>query len=348
MRLSGLCTFIIAITSCAPPQKAVPLDSFESDWTHILATQPEAFSEFMTTENREGWISFHQRDFKNAFIQFTAMDSPTNTVGQHRAAEALSEQYATLSRITEGVTAQYFATVHASPTHALSAVGQKIYTRSSTCSAQESGSLENLIRTANAPLHVEVAASGIEILWYDPCVYHHLAQYWQTQKQQTAPKTETSKDSLAWTLFSSPPFTQDSSQSLPEHLQVLAQQNLARSSHGTPQGLALLEELSAPKQLEYDIYRTHAKRALHAREYKRASQHALLSFSPGQSVGPLVSQEALLVLAESQIKQQRYRDALQTLHVLSKGSLEVRTLLEWLGDLSVIKDIDREGDSKEN
>ena len=75
---------------------------------------------------------------------------------------------------------------------------------------------------------------------------------------------------------------------------------------------------------------------------------ALQSFASGKKGGPLVSPMSILILADAQIEQQRYRDALQTLYALDDTHLELRVLREWLGDLSIIKDIDREGDSKEN
>jgi len=348
MRFNGTLVLFLTILGCSSNDVSSENVATGSDWTHALARNPSAFNDLMQASEKTAWVHVHQHQYSLAYQAFSKTRTPSNEVGRTRSAQAVTRHYRTLSRITEWVAQRYFTEVSASPEHTLTKTGHKMMAYAASCKTTDSTTLDALVARTQAPMFQETSASGMGILWFDPCVYRDFERLWQRRTDEAAKGAEALPAGLAWSLFSPTPITEDNNLLLSDQINAFEQEMADLTRHATTQGGALLQELSIPKQLRHRLYRIRAERALQNQQYSEATRLALQSFAPGQPVGPLVSPQSLLILAESQIKQQRYRDALQTLHILSGGTLHMRVVLEWLGDLSVIKDIDREGDSKEN
>ena len=103
-----------------------------------------------------------------------------------------------------------------------------------------------------------------------------------------------------------------------------------------------------------DIYRAQtllalAEEALNAERPRQAlslAQMAQDMRSP-REIGPINTPLLFAVLAEANLLTGRYREALEPLEILARAFPEVQGLDESVGDLSVLNNLNRRGDSKE-
>lgn len=115
------------------------------------------------------------------------------------------------------------------------------------------------------------------------------------------------------------------------------------------EGQAVVRDLQIVERFRQEWLLTRAREALRAGRPRRAG--ALLERARDASSGGVGATNApalFALLAEADSRQGRTREALDALHELSAALPEVRGLQEALGDLAVLRGLDRHGVSKEN
>jgi len=114
------------------------------------------------------------------------------------------------------------------------------------------------------------------------------------------------------------------------------------------EGAALLEALGVKKRLEQQTLILASKRAFATANRARALALASAAYSPGHPVGPDNAPEVFTQLAWTQLTLGHEREAMFHLSPLLSAYPEAKGLIEWMGDLVVLKGLGRHGDSKEN
>ena len=108
-RRLGFWATLLCITGCTNNETiATSVEPTEPLWAHQLAVNPAAFEQLLVRSPKDGWISYHQRDYHSAYTHFSANPSPSSLTGAYRSADAIADQYAMLSRITEKAATRYF------------------------------------------------------------------------------------------------------------------------------------------------------------------------------------------------------------------------------------------------
>ena len=240
---------------------------------------------------------------------------------------------------------------------------------------------EALTAALVTPVIVE-QAEGFERTFYDPCAYGGLARIWSgrgpsvgqiklplPEVGESAPLNQmlfspylTRADSVTDPIDTAPgaellslrPITgkatrqtaREQARALAEGVRTLGE---ASSASGSPEGIALLDELRILERFQHDWLTLRAEQWILAGQIEPA--HAMLEQTidvaqPG--VGPHNSPLTLALLAETHLATGHTREALDALQRLSEAHPEVKGLQERVGDLAVLEGLGRHGDSKED
>lgn len=113
-------------------------------------------------------------------------------------------------------------------------------------------------------------------------------------------------------------------------------------------GKALLDDLGLVKRFRQEWLVSRARMALHNERPQQALTYVDLGRVPGEKVGSANAPALMAVMAEAQLKLGRTREALDSLQLLVERYPEVTPLTEVVGDLAVLRGLDRTGDSKED
>lgn len=130
--------------------------------------------------------------------------------------------------------------------------------------------------------------------------------------------------------------------------QALEKWNAHLRSLADDDGQALLSDLGLVKRFRQEWLVARARLALHNGRPQQALTYIELGREPGEKVGPANAPALMAVMAEAQLKLGRTREALDSLQLLVDRYPEVTPLTEVVGDLSVLRGLDRTGDSKED
>lgn len=114
-------------------------------------------------------------------------------------------------------------------------------------------------------------------------------------------------------------------------------------------GTAILRDIDPLTRYRHGVLTARAREALAAGDAHGAMTyaHAAIDVSR-QAVGPANSASAYTVLAHTNLATGRVRESLDALQIVVEHRPEVVGLIEVLGDLAVLRGLDRNGDSKEN
>jgi hypothetical protein len=116
----------------------------------------------------------------------------------------------------------------------------------------------------------------------------------------------------------------------------------------TAEGLAILDDLQLIGRFRQEYLTTRARYALLEARPRQALAYLDAARDPSDpSAGAANSPIFWALLAESQLRTGRAREALDALQVLSGAHPEVLGLREVVGSLAVLRGLDRAGDSKE-
>jgi len=114
-------------------------------------------------------------------------------------------------------------------------------------------------------------------------------------------------------------------------------------------GAALITEIGLIERLRAEVLVARARRDLRAGHPHRAL--ATLSLArdvTSREIGPSNGLSLIALLAEANLSAGRAREALDALQILTAARPEARGAQELVGDLSVLRGLDRQGDSKEH
>lgn len=116
----------------------------------------------------------------------------------------------------------------------------------------------------------------------------------------------------------------------------------------SPEGRALLADLGLVDAYRQDLLILHARRALLDDRPHQASVLLRLAQDPDHlAPGPRNPPELFVLLAEALLRTGREREALDALHPLLSSHPELRPLVEVIGDLTVLRGLERSGDARE-
>lgn len=115
-----------------------------------------------------------------------------------------------------------------------------------------------------------------------------------------------------------------------------------------PDGQSLLTDLGLVKRFRQEWLVARARLALFNGRPHQALTYLELARDPGERLGPANGPSLFAVQAEAQLRLGRTREALDTLQQLVDQHPEVTPLTEVVGDLAVLRGLDRTGDSKED
>lgn len=225
-------------------------------------------------------------------------------------------------------------------------------------------------------------AEGFSRTFYDPCLHSTLAAAWTARLGDwRAAASELSGDPLGARLFSPwldardladrsqvdrpglvgltsptlslPPLkAEDALQPARERVQALDdllgawQQALARQA--PPDGQALLTELGLVHRFRQEHLVVLARAALlDDRPQQARVLLQLARDAASRQVGPRNGPQLFALLAEAELRTGRAREALDALQILAEAHPEVQGLREITGDLTVLRGLDRQGDSRE-
>ncbi|MCB9746648.1 MAG: hypothetical protein H6740_28995 [Alphaproteobacteria bacterium] len=234
------------------------------------------------------------------------------------------------------------------------------------------------VMKAHEPLLVE-AGDKAERRWYDPQVYTSIATGWRGSLYSWASPTEAqlftpclvtaptpaplegqvlygdclapSGEALGVTLELSGPDDPEAARVLARALDAALDPWLAtRVATASEDGAALLRDLDLGAKLRAGLLLTLAREALGDERPRQAEALALMALDAeqGRRVGPVNHPGLFAVLAEARLRTGHVREALDDLQVLVEVRPEVTGLDELVGDLAILRGLDRVGDSKEN
>lgn len=113
-------------------------------------------------------------------------------------------------------------------------------------------------------------------------------------------------------------------------------------------GRALLEDLRLLHRFRQEWLVARARLALHDRHPRQALIYLEQARDHDQKLGAANGPALMALLAEAQLRLGHTRGALDALHLLAQDMPEVLGLKEIVGDLAILRGLDRQGDSKEN
>ncbi len=112
-------------------------------------------------------------------------------------------------------------------------------------------------------------------------------------------------------------------------------------------GTALLQDLALIRRFRQEWLVTRARLALYNDRPHQALTYLELGRVPSEKVGAAIPPALMAVLAQAQLRLGRVREALDSLRALADLHPEILGLTEVVGDLAVLRGLDRHGDSKE-
>lgn len=123
-----------------------------------------------------------------------------------------------------------------------------------------------------------------------------------------------------------------------------------RLALATPEGADVLAGLDLVRRLRADWLVALARQQLEAGHPHQAMELLRLALDPesGRALSPVNGPSLYALTAEANLRTGHVREALDALEVLTGAWPEVIGVDEVLGDLSILKSLDRMGDSKEN
>ncbi|HHO50661.1 MAG TPA: hypothetical protein ENK18_07240 [Deltaproteobacteria bacterium] len=113
-------------------------------------------------------------------------------------------------------------------------------------------------------------------------------------------------------------------------------------------GQALLEDLQLIHRFRQEWLVTRARLALDEDHPRQSLVYTEQARDHAQELGPANGPALLALLAETRLRLGHTREALDALHLLAQEMPEVLGLTEIVGDLAILRGLDRQGDSKEN
>lgn len=124
----------------------------------------------------------------------------------------------------------------------------------------------------------------------------------------------------------------------------------SRLAVASPEGADILAGLDLVRRLRSDWLVSLARDLLDADHPHQALELLRLALDPesGRALSPVNGPSLYALTAEANLRTGHVREALDALEVLSSDWPEVIGVDEVLGDLSILKSLDRTGDSKEN
>jgi hypothetical protein len=128
---------------------------------------------------------------------------------------------------------------------------------------------------------------------------------------------------------------------------ALAERSTTLQAQATPDGLRLLHDLQLVAHWRQRWLVVAARQALAGDHADAANVYASAALTPGKGAGPWNDPAIYVLLARAAVDRGRAREALDTLHSVSHLN-GVPGLEEALGDLVILRGLDRVGDSKEN
>ena len=153
--------------------------------------------------------------------------------------------------------------------------------QNAVCQGNPTVTTAQLAQRTNTPLHTETTPSGIEVSWYDSCVYRDHNKLWRDRRDQLLKNVDHS-DLLASHIFSYIPGDFEEVVPITDRLRSLNHHRQMRYAAGTSKGRALLQELGIEEQLLHGVYRWHASAALSENNPQHAMLLALQSFASGK------------------------------------------------------------------
>ncbi|MCB9794925.1 MAG: hypothetical protein H6741_19675 [Alphaproteobacteria bacterium] len=123
-----------------------------------------------------------------------------------------------------------------------------------------------------------------------------------------------------------------------------------RLATAEPDGAALLRDLDLGAKLRAGVLLTLARQALRQDRPRQAEALSLMAMDAeqGSTISPVNLPGLFAVLAEARLRTGHVREALDNLQVLVEAWPEITGLDELVGDLAILRGLDRVGDSKEN
>lgn len=240
------------------------------------------------------------------------------------------------------------------------------------------------LRALAAKPAVVVAAEGFERAWYDPCVHATLARAARAAAGDDPTATMRGWDDPAGSLFApwldaadlaaqldagaepgagstrleaalglpaATPDTDDADVARAEIREADARLAAARArllDGASDDAAALIEQIGALDQLRARVLTARARRDLRAGHARRAlATTSMARDVTSRSVGPSNGPALIALLAEANLDTGRAREALDALQILVQARPEAIGAREIVGDLSILRGLDRHGDSKE-
>ncbi|MBX2796144.1 MAG: hypothetical protein KTR31_00705 [Myxococcales bacterium] len=113
-------------------------------------------------------------------------------------------------------------------------------------------------------------------------------------------------------------------------------------------GRALLNDLRLIHRFRQEWLVTRARLALESNRPRQALAYLELGRDASEGIGPANGPSLMALMAEVQLRLGHTREALDALQELTEVYPEIVGLKEVVGDLAVLRGLDRQGDSKEN
>ncbi len=201
----------------------------------------------------------------------------------------------------------------------------------------------------------DLGPSGLEA-WTGPSLGNHLFAPWlnadDLARDLAAQRPLGVSSGNAVGIAAELPSTFDDAQAAREESRVLTaaldKAILHLHAAAPKDGQALLSDLGLGEQWRQRWHLVRARQALEAGRPRQALAYADMGRQVSEPVGPLNPPGLLVLSAHAQLKLGHTREALDTLHSLRQTMPELIGTIEVVGDLAVLRGLDRMGDSKEN
>lgn len=339
------CAALLSHGCVQPQSEPIQNSRLGTTWLQTLATHPDVFAALLENSEKDGWIALHSHDYPLAFRTFMGQ-TPESRIGKQRAAIALSQMYDRWDRITRYAAQQYEQHHKARGALALSEAGKATIQKSKRCAAPPA-EISNLKELATQPSVVDESASGTTIEWYDPCVYSYLTAKWGDHVQPDLQAPDASTEVLAATLFTGGKYNVYGTKA-EESASEIRREFSALISAASPEGRDILIDLDASQRFIQETLLQLASHQIANSAYHDALRTSQMTQDTSNSLGPTNGPLLFTIQAEAQMYSGHTRDALHRIAPLTTSFPETKAMREWIGDLSVLKGLDRQGDSKEN